>query len=190
VTPEINAPEEPLAAAVLLHPHPAIGGNKMHPFVDGVFRRVPSVGVAAVRFDFSSADVHIATGEVLLAIDSVAEHWPRIPVVIAGYSFGSSVAMQIDDGRVVAWFLLAPPAASLAVAVIGADPREKTIVVPERDQMSPPDVVEASTADWASTTVSTAPGVDHFLGDVGPIVDAAVRWVGLVVGGIDPSARA
>jgi uncharacterized protein len=174
---DVNAPDEPRAAVVLLHPHPAMGGNRYHPFIDGLFHRLAGRRLAAVRFDFSSADTVTATDEALTAIDEAARAWPRIRVVVAGYSFGSSVAVRIDDQRVIGWFLLAPQAAALAGARIGMDPRKKMIVVPALDQFSPPEAVEASIGDWISTSVSVAPGVDHFLGDVGSIVDEALEWV-------------
>ncbi len=179
---DVNAPDEPRAAVVLLHPHPAMGGNRYHPFIDGLFHGLAGRGLAAVRFDFSSPDMTTATDEAVAAIDEAARTWPRIRVVIAGYSFGSSVAVRVDDERVIGWFLLAPPAASLAGARIGAEPRQKMIVVPEHDQFSPPEAVEASVGEWLSTTISIAPAADHFLGDVRPIVDEAIEWIDHLAG--------
>jgi hypothetical protein len=66
----------------------------------------------------------------------------------------------------------------LADAVIGEDPRPKRIVVPERDQFSPPEVVATEVANWRATSVEMAPGADHFLaGYVEPIVAGAVGWI-------------
>jgi alpha/beta superfamily hydrolase len=178
VVPEIYAADDAKALAVLLHPHPHFGGNRFHPFVDGVFRRLPEVAVSALRFDFASADSVEAREEVLAAIEAGAARWPGLPVVLVGYSFGAGIAVGITDDRVAAWYLLAPPSASLAEAEIGQDPRPKAVVVPEHDQFSPPRVVEQEVANWVATTVTTAPDADHFLGAVEPIVDAAVTWIG------------
>jgi hypothetical protein len=163
------------AVAVLLHPHPDFGGNRWHPFIDGLFRRLPEIGATAVRFDFSTSDIAGARGEVSSAID---ESSSDLPVVLIGYSFGAGVAASVDDDRIAGWYLLAPPAVMLTNGLIGEDPRPKRIVQPERDQFSSPGVVASAVADWRATTVQIAPAADHFLtGQVAPIVTAAIDWV-------------
>ena len=122
---EMNTTEEPRAFAVLLHPHPDFGGNRFHPFIDGLFRRLPESAVAALRFDFSSADLSVAQEEVLAAIDEGSTRWPQLPVVLAGYSFGAGVAAGMADERIAGWYLLAPPGVMLSAAPIGHDPRPK-----------------------------------------------------------------
>ena len=180
---EVNEPGAARGVAVLLHPHPHYGGNRFHPFIGGLFRRLPELGVGAIRFDFSSAGSSEARDEAQAAVDLGAEQWPRLPVVIAGYSFGAGVAAGMSDERLAGWYLLAPQSSSLSDAVIGADPRPKAIVVPEHDQFSPPAAVQLAVDGWVATTVGTAPGADHFLGDVGPLVEDAAAWIGRVVGG-------
>jgi uncharacterized protein len=164
------------ALAVLLHPHPQFGGNRFHPFIEALFRRLPEIGVTAIRFDFSSAEPIAATEEVVAAIDEGSTRWPQLPVVLAGYSFGAGIAAGVEDERIVGWYLLAPPVAMLAEAPIGPDPRPKRIVVPALDQFSPPDAVERAVTGWETTTVTTVPNADHFLGAVPPFVDDALRW--------------
>jgi alpha/beta superfamily hydrolase len=180
---EVNEPAAARGVAVLLHPHPHYGGNRFHPFIGGLFRRLPELGVGAIRFDFSSAGPSEARAEALAAVDLGAEQWPRLPVAIVGYSFGAGVAARISDERLAGWYLLAPQSSSLSEATIGADPRPKAIVVPEHDQFSPPAAVEVAVEGWVATTVETAPGADHFLGDVGPLVEAAATWIDRLFGG-------
>jgi alpha/beta superfamily hydrolase len=167
------------AFVVLLHPHPNYGGNRFHPFIDGMFRRLPGVSVNAIRFDFSSADDVRAHKEVLAAIDQGADRWPALPAILVGYSFGAGIAAAVEDDRISGWYLLAPPLVMLAKATIGEVPRPKALVIPEYDQFSPPDAVAEEVADWQPpTTVTTAPGADHFLGLVDPVVQAALTWIG------------
>jgi uncharacterized protein len=177
VTPDVNPPDQARAAAVLLHPHPSFGGNRHHPFIDGLFHRLPESDVAAVRFDFTSADPATATSEVSAALDVAAERWPEVPLAIVGYSFGAAMAARISDERVAGWYLLAPPTDSLSTAVIGADPRPKAVVLPEHDQYFAPDASQKEVAGWESTSVTVVPDADHFLGAAGPFVDAAVGWI-------------
>ena len=165
---DLNAAVEPRAVAVLLHPHPHFGGDRFHPFIDELFRRLPDRGVSTVRFDFSTADPETAREEVVSAIDAGAARWPGAPVMIGGYSFGAGIASGVDDQRVARWVLLAPPAALLTDATIAQDPRPKVILVPADDQFSPPDAIDAVVADWIGLTVRTIPHADHFLGTALP----------------------
>lgn len=174
---DINAADPARAFAVLLHPHPRYGGNRFHPFIDLLHRRLPAVGVSAVRFDFSSAEPDAARDEVVGAIDEGAARWPGQPVFLVGYSFGAGVAALTADQRVAGWYLLAPQVPSLSSSPIGRDARPKAIAVPENDQFSPPPAVEEAVAGWIACTVTTLPGADHFLGAVGPVVDGAVDWI-------------
>jgi alpha/beta superfamily hydrolase len=114
----------------------------------------------------------------MAAIDAATEQWPQLPVVLAGYSFGAGIAAGVDDERVRGWYLLAPPAAMLSTATIGSDPRPKALAVPEYDHFSPPEIIADVVAGWATTTVTTVPNTDHFLGVVRPMVDAALDWIG------------
>ena len=174
---DVNACGDPRALAVLLHPHPDFGGNRFHPFVDALHRQLPDAGVAAFRFDFSSSDLANAHREAVDAIDAASERWSPLPVVLVGYSFGAGVAAGVDDDRIAAWYLLAPPITELERATIGRDPRPKAIVVPEHDQFFPPATVGRIIATWASTTFTVAEGADHFLGAVEPIATGAVEWI-------------
>jgi alpha/beta superfamily hydrolase len=166
-----------------LHPHPDFGGDRFHPFIDGLFRRLPEVGVTALRFDFSSGDPSTAQKEALAVVDAGTATWPGRPVVLVGYSFGAGVACGIDDDRIAGWYLLAPQSSALAHTLIGQDPRPKALVVPERDQFTPPAVIASTVVAWVATTVTVVPDVDHFLGVVNPIVAGALQWVATVVGG-------
>ncbi len=174
---DVSAADPARAFAVLLHPHPQYGGDRFHPFIDLLHRRLPAIGVSAVRFDFSSADPDAARAEVVGAIDEGTARWPGVPTFLVGYSFGAGVAAVTDDERVAGWYLLAPQVPSLSSSPIGRDTRPKAIAVPENDQFSPPRAVEQAVSEWVACTVTTLPGADHFLGAVGPVVDGVVSWI-------------
>lgn len=174
---DISAPDDPQGIAVLLHPHPDFGGDRFHPFIDSLFRRLPEAGVAGVRFDFASADPSSASKQALAAVDTGGARWPGLPVVLAGYSFGAGIACRIHDERIAGWYLLAPQSSALVDTEIGQDRRPKAVVVPERDQFSPPGVIGERVADWVATTITVVPDTDHFLGAVDSIVEGALNWV-------------
>lgn len=180
MTPDVRDPDGSVGAskfALLLHPHPSYGGSRHHPFVAGLFERLPDSGVGTLRFDFSTPDPADAAEEVRAALAFGAARWPGASAVLVGYSFGAAVAATVADPPVAAWYLLAPPEAMLAGATIGSRPGPKTVVVPEHDQFSSMEATVGRTAGWAATTVTLLAGVDHFLGPVTPSVDMAVAWV-------------
>jgi alpha/beta superfamily hydrolase len=59
------------------------------------------------------------------------------------------------------------------LAVVGASPRPKLLLVPEHDQFRPPDSAGEVVAGWAACEVRIVKGADHFL--VGR-VDRVAEW--------------
>jgi alpha/beta superfamily hydrolase len=168
-----DAPGSPLTA-VLLHPHPDMGGNRFNHVVDTLYRSLPAHGFTAARFDFSSSDIAVATAEVAAVVDACG---PGRAALI-GYSFGAGVALRVTSPHVAGWFVVAPylePGADVGAA---SDPRPKRVLVAEQDQWCPPARVRPAVAGWANTSVTTLPGADHFLmGATAPVADAAAEWL-------------
>jgi alpha/beta superfamily hydrolase len=170
---ELAVPDEPWAAAVLLHPHPQHGGN-MRSIVPGtLFERLPAEGVACLRFNFRGVEGSEGShGEgvaerldVVAAIDALAPITEGWPLVLAGWSFGADTSLAVDDARVAGWCAVAPPLRVVKVddMVAAFDPRPKLLVVPEHDQFRAPDSARAVTAEWKNTRIEVVPGADHFL---------------------------
>jgi uncharacterized protein len=160
--------------AVLVHPHPHMGGDRFNHVIDAVYRTLPSAGVSVARFDLSSADAREARSETLTTVDTIAAG----QVVLVGYSFGADVALGIDDPRVVGWFAVAPPLRLEDFDAVAMDVRPKALLIPQHDQFSPPDRVAALTGTWLKTTRTTLDGADHFLVGHGADVAKAVQtWV-------------
>jgi hypothetical protein len=188
---EINSPDDAWATAILLHPHPDMGGNRFNLVVDALYRALPAAGVGAVRFDFSSSDTALAAALTVEVIDTA----PSGPMVLVGYSFGAGIATLIADERLAGWFLIAPPLRPLALeqCVIAKDHRPKAISVPALDQFFPPAETRQATAAWSNTTISLIPDADHFLaGSVDTVVTQVLAWLrslelGPGAGGADPS---
>ena len=169
---ELSLPEEPWAAAVLLHPHPQHGGN-MRSIVPGtLFTALPAGGVAVLRFNFRGVEGSEGTygdgvGErkdVVAAVDALGPITEGLPLVLAGWSFGADTSLAVGDDRVAGWCCMAPPlrVVKLEDMVAATDPRPKLLVVPEHDQFQPPDSAREVTADWVNTRIEVVPGSDHF----------------------------
>jgi alpha/beta superfamily hydrolase len=183
-TLDYEAVPEATIVAVLVHPHPDMGGDRFNHVVEAIYRALPPAGLSVARFDLSSSDSKQAHADTLLAIDMVDE--PRIAIV--GYSFGADVALGVADDRIAGWFAVAPPLRFGGFEAIAADPRPKVLLVPELDQFSPPARVSELTSGWSNTDVSSLSGADHFLNGHSRAVAEAVRsWVAGLAAGADRS---
>jgi len=147
---------------LVLHPHPDFGGDRFNPVVDAIFRAAVAAGWAAIRFDFSTSDAPLAVAE---AEDALGRLPGAIPLAVAGYSFGGSIATQVLDPRIVQWVLVAPPLTLLPLSTdaIAADPRPKLVLSPTEDQYCPPASAAEATAGWTATSLEPVEGADHFL---------------------------
>ena len=183
-TLDYHAVPDSSLAAVLVHPHPDMGGDRFNAVIDAVYRSLPPAGVSAARFDVSSSDPLQARVDTLTVISAIVA--PQ--VVLVGYSFGADVILSIDDTRVVGWFAVAPPLRLGDFAAVGPDARPKYLLVPERDQFSPPPRVRELTAGWTHTTVVSLADADHFLnGQATAVADGVRAWIGRLPSDADPT---
>jgi alpha/beta superfamily hydrolase len=169
-------------AAVVCHPHPLYGGDMHNHVVEAIVGGLATAGATTLRFDFrgvgrsqgrhgGGVDERL---DVAAAIDAVAPFAGHGPLLLAGYSFGALVALEVIDERVDGWFAVAAPIGDGAVPLAAADHRPKTLLVPAHDQFAPPDVIERRTAGWVATERTTVPMADHFLaGGSARVADAA-----------------
>ena len=151
---------------VLLPPHPDRGGDQHNNVIAALFAALDD----AVRFDFASSDLAVATGQVL------AQLGPG-PAWLVGYSFGGGVASLVDDTRVLGWCLIAP-ALAMVDPVIGPDDRPKYVLAAEHDTFFSPAALRAAIASWTATTHEVIDGGDHFLvGHEADVAARCVRWL-------------
>lgn len=172
---DLDVPDGARAVALLLHPHPDMGGDRFNHVIGALYRGLPAAGFGAARFDFTDADLERAAEATVAAIDELPS---ELPVALVGYSFGAMVAMGVDDPRVTGWFLVAPPVAHADASKLATDPRPKVIAAPALDQFTPPATVADVTAGWRATEVHELAGADHFLaGSTDEIVALVVDWL-------------
>ena len=116
----IEAPERPQGpVCVICHPHPQYGGTLDNKVVYTLARAANDLDAIAVRFNFrgvgrSGGQFGQGVGEVddLLAVVAWARsEYPDKPLHLAGFSFGSGVALRghvaVDAASLL---LVAPPA--------------------------------------------------------------------------------
>jgi alpha/beta superfamily hydrolase len=145
-----------MASAVLLHPHPDMGGNQHNSVISALYDALAAAGITPHRFDFASSDPEAARAQAVAAIESAES-----PVYLVGYSFGGAVAASVDHAAIAAWCLIAP-ALTIIAPTIGADLRGKYLLSAENDAWFGPDVLRAATASWTNTSQAVIRGTDHF----------------------------
>lgn len=107
------------AVAVVCHPHPVHGGTMDNKVVTTLMRVYRDLGIHVVRFNFrgvgsSAGSFDNAIGEqddLLAVIAWVDQQFPASPLLLAGFSFGSSIAAQVSyqTPRLQHLTLIAPP---------------------------------------------------------------------------------
>lgn len=160
---DLDVPARPRGSAIVCHPHPQYGGNRFNTVVQALFDTLPTGGIATLRFDFRS-EFDNGRGEALdavAALDHLASVVADLPAFVTGYSFGAAIALGLDDQRIAAKVLIAPPLAAMPVER-GIDV-DTLILTPAHDQFSPPDATEAIISEWPHTTHETIASADHFL---------------------------
>jgi alpha/beta superfamily hydrolase len=155
---------------VIAHPHPLYGGDRFNPVVDALFRGLAERGFDAIRFDFRG--VGRSEGEhdggeserldVAAAIDFLANFHDE-GIWVVGYSFGSMVALDVIEPRVLGWVGVAPPLSGPRAVLAARDPRPKLILSPQHDQFCDPNRAADLTGDWINHRLGIVEGTDHFL---------------------------
>jgi alpha/beta superfamily hydrolase len=102
--------KKPPLAAVVCHPHPLFGGTMHNKVVYQAAKSLDHFGLPVLRFNFRGAGESAGThdrgrgeqGDVRAAIDFLADKFSGLPVLLAGFSFGSWVGLRAgcEDVRV------------------------------------------------------------------------------------------
>jgi alpha/beta superfamily hydrolase len=168
------------AAAVVLHPHPGMGGDRHHPVVVAVAETLAGAGVGALRVDIAVPDPAVAVTDLVEAAALARDELAVEGTVLVGYSWGSLVtALAPPDPALVARVLVAPPVSmhSLDGSPAAEDGVPTLVLVPAHDQFGSPDAVRGALGGWAHATVEEIPMADHFLvGHAAAVAERAAAW--------------
>src|SRR5580692_6857436 len=98
--PDEMAPRE---AALVCHPHPQHGGTMHNKVVYRIARGLRRAGAVVLRFNYRG--VNLSEGaydhgegeleDARAALTLLRERYPDLPVTLAGFSFGSRIALQL-----------------------------------------------------------------------------------------------
>ena len=168
--PEVS----PVAGAVVCHAHPLQGGIMHFKVVFRAAKALQRQGVAALRFNFRGVGRSEGThdqgrGEqedVRAALGEMERRFPGLPLVLGGFSFGSSMALRVGaaDARPLAVFALGFPAGMMTDTSFVAKVRVPRLFVQgENDHIGPPEALRALVEPLPEPRrLVVIAGADHF----------------------------
>lgn len=180
---------EPVAAALVCHPHPLFGGTLHNKVVYRIARGLRRAGHVVLRFNFRGVNLSEGkhdegVGEVddaRAALGALRERYPDLPYMLAGFSFGSRVVLRMAQEM---------PEALRAVAVgfpaqyPGSDalrpcPIPRIFVHSTHDTICPPGPVKNffSTLDGDNRMIWIE-AADHFFANALPQLEDEISRLG------------
>ena len=182
---------EPAAAAVVCHAHPLHGGMMHYKVVFRAAKALQEQGVAALRFNFrgvgrSEGQHDHGRGEqddVRAALDEVARRFPSLPLVLGGFSFGSTMALRVAsaDPRPRAVFALGFPLRMLDdVSYVRSIGLPRLFVQGEHDEFGGRAEITALVEPLPQPReLVVVPEADHFFaGHLEALQQAVAGWAG------------
>jgi alpha/beta superfamily hydrolase len=179
----------PSMTALVCHPHPLFGGTMHNKVVYQAAKTLDALGLPVLRFNFRGAGMSGGThdrgrgeqGDVKAALDFLADEFPGIPTLVAGFSFGCWVGLRVGcaDERVQGLIGLGTPVNSSDFSYLRNCQKPKLFVHGANDEHGDIRKVEALVASLpGENRLVVVTAADHFF--VGKLdqVDEAMRgWL-------------
>jgi alpha/beta superfamily hydrolase len=163
---------EPIAAAVVCHPHPQHGGTMHNKVAHTLARTFARLDFAALRFNFrgtegSGGHWDEGRGEVddaLAVAHFMRSTYPGLPLWISGFSFGAAMAIKAAQRESFAGLVSVAPAVSRFQADPGPQPGCPWLIVQgDADEL----VAADETIEWVNSLepgpeLVILPDAEHF----------------------------
>jgi alpha/beta superfamily hydrolase len=161
---------------LVCHPHPLYGGTMHNKVVFQVAKTLQELHIPSLRFNFrgvghSSGVYDEGRGEVddtRFALEFLSRHYPGVPAILAGFSFGSWVGLRVSaaDDRVQALIGLGVPARMFDTYTLQACTKPKLFIHGTEDEQAPYEL----TRTWfeqvpAPKRLVAIEGANHFFQD-------------------------
>ncbi len=179
----------PALAAVICHPHPLFGGTMHNKVIYQTAKSLDALGIPVLRFNFRGAGLSAGEhdrgrgeqGDVRAALDFLATEFPEVPILLAGFSFGAWVGLQVgcEDPRVSELIGLGVPVNNSDFSFLSFCHKPKLFVHGGRDEHGAIDrvnsLVESLTGENRLVEVKRA---DHFFaGKLDQLDRAITTWL-------------
>jgi len=179
----------PEAAAVVCHAHPLHGGVMHFKVVFRAAKALQQHGVAVLRFNFRGVGRsegthdhgHGEQDDVRAALAEMRRRFPALPLILGGFSFGSTMALRVGcaERDAAALFALGLPLRIMPdVAFLQTCRVPRLFVQGERDEFGGVDQIRELVARLPEPrTLVVVPGADHFFGGhLDELQDAVASW--------------
>jgi alpha/beta superfamily hydrolase len=186
-TPQSSTP--PPLAAVVCHPHPLFGGTMHNKVVFQAAKSIDALGIPVLRFNFRgaglSAGVHDrAVGEredARAAVQFLVAEFPGVPLLVAGFSFGSVVGLRVgcETPQVRELIALGLPVNNADVSYLFACRKPKLFVHGSNDEHGALEKLEEMIPRFAGENkLVVVKNVDHFFaGKLDQLGQAITNWL-------------
>ena len=184
-----RSPTAPALAALVCHPHPLFGGTMHNKVVFQVAKSIDALGAPVLRFNFRgaglSAGVHDrGVGErddVRTALQSLIAEFPGVPLLVAGFSFGSLVGLRAGcpSPEVTHLMALGLPVNNADVSLLFECRKPKLFVHGSDDKHGDVRRVEELVPSLpGANRLVIVEGVDHFFaGKLSEVDQAITTWL-------------
>lgn len=187
----LEEPEDrdPLEAALVCHPHPQHGGTMHNKVVYRVARGLRRAGCVVLRFNYRG--VNLSEGaydegageleDARAALSLLLSRYPTLPVTLAGFSFGSRIALKLGcelryPKRVIA---VGFPTIYKDRSYLEGCALPRIFVQSTNDEFGPIADLEPVIAALAEPKqLITIPASDHFFAGALPELESAVAALG------------
>ncbi|HVR44588.1 MAG TPA: alpha/beta fold hydrolase [Thermoanaerobaculia bacterium] len=177
--------DDPVAVAVIGHPHP-LGGGTMHNKV--VFRAakgLEAVRIATLRFNFRGAGASEGShdrgdGEKRdfeAAMQWMTSRHPGRRVIAGGFSFGGWVASRVacDHPEVLAVFVIGAPVNKYEMSYLSSCDQPILFIHGSKDEYGDAAKVEELAANARDAEIIVVSGADHFFTNQVEVVEQTIR---------------
>jgi hypothetical protein len=188
-TPSAPARHRPPLAALVCHPHPLFGGTMHNKVIYQAAKSLDALGLPVLRFNFRGAGLSAGehdrgNGEqddVRSALDFLRQKFPGVPVLLAGFSFGAWVGLQVGcaDERVSHLIGLGLPVNNTDFSFLRQCGKPKLFVHGSNDEHGAIAKVKTLVASLPGENHLVAvEGVDHFFaGKLDQLSAAITNWL-------------
>ncbi len=184
-----TANPRPGFSALVCHPHPLFGGTMHNKVVYQAAKALHQSGAPVLRFNFRGAgqsegvhdDGRGEREDVRAALDYLAAEFSGLPILLAGFSFGSSVGLRVGcrDARVEELIGLGLPVNNVDMSFLQTCGKPTLILQGGNDQFGAREKLEAlyealPQPKW----LVVFDGADHFFSGALPKLGEAIEsWV-------------
>jgi uncharacterized protein len=181
--------KNPPLAALVCHPHPLFGGTMHNKVVYQAAKSLDHFGLPVLRFNFRGAGMSAGThdrgrgerDDVRTAIDFLAAEFPGLPVLLAGFSFGSWVGLRVgcEEVRVAELIGMGLPVNESDFSYLSACKKPKLFVQGSKDQFGALDKLKTLAASLpGDNRLIAVNDADHFFaGKLGQLDHAITDWI-------------